>query len=178
MDSRAIERLKRERNAIRELTRGSITLSQAVHQAGGQLTLDATPNPDYFRLADVESLTRESPFVVVASRRSEPRVQLSDDERSIVTRYDMEVESVIRSPHAKERLARLTVEVPGGRLTLKEGNAAVVNGPTLRDGEKYTLYLQAKNPPPTAGQPLPRAGANRVFVVTGSHYEGIRPIDQ
>jgi hypothetical protein len=175
-----IQHLRLERNAIRELMRGSITLAEAVQRAGGRLTLDASPNPDYFRAADVESLTKQSQVVVLARRLGDPRVQLSDDERSIVTRYDIEIDTVVRAPETTEPLKRLTVEVPGGELAMKEGVAAVVNGPTLKSGEKYLLFLQSKNEP-SKNDPSSTAAAgspNDIFLVTGFHYEGILPVDK
>lgn len=179
LDSRTIERLKRERDALRELTSGTLTLAEAVRQAGGQLTLDASPNPDDFRLRDIESLTHESQLVVLARRHGEPRVVLAEDARSIVTRYEMAVDAVVRpAPHAGR--TRLVVELPGGRLSLPEGEAAAINGPTLQSDATYLLFLQTKAsfPPARQGEPQAATAPPDVFVVTGAHYEGIFPIDK
>lgn len=162
-------RLATERNAVRGLMSGEISLPEAVRQAGGRLTLDATPNPDYFRVPDLESLTKTSQIVVLARPYGSPRVQLSDDGRSIVTQYEMLVDTMVRPDNRSARLPKLTVEVPGGDLTLKEGIASVVNGPRFTSGDTYVLFLQGKS--------RRQASLRDVFVVTGFHYEGILRVD-
>jgi hypothetical protein len=165
----AESRATAERDAIRDLMVGDLTLPEAIRHAGGKLTLDARPNPDYFRVPNLESLTRKSQVVVVARQSGPPRVQLSDNARSVVTHYDMVVETVARQDGKVP--PTLTVEVPGGQLKLDEGFVEVVNGPTFTSGNKYILFLQDKE------HGKPRAPAKEIFVVTGFHYEGILRID-
>jgi hypothetical protein len=166
-----ISPLEMKRNAIRGLISGEITLFEAVKQAGGKLTLDVSPNPDYFHVPDLETLIKKSQVVAVARTYGTPRKQLSDDQQSVVTRYDMLVENLVRATGKFAGIPKLTVEVPGGELPVPTGTVSVVNGPHFDNGVRYLLFLQAK-------KTAPQGSVGDHFVVTGFHYEGILRIEK
>jgi hypothetical protein len=169
-DNSDVSPIEMERNAIRNLTSGEITLTEAVKQAGGKLTLDVSPNPDYFHVPDLETLVKKSQIVVVARPYGTPRVEISDDRQSVVTRYDMLVQTIVRAIDKFARIPKLTVEVPGGESAVPTGTVSVVNGPHFDNSTLYLLFLQAKR--------TPQGSLGDQFVVTGFHYEGILRIEE
>jgi hypothetical protein len=169
-DSSDVSPLEMERNAIRNLASGEITLTEAVKQAGGKLTLDVSPNPDYFHVPDLETLVKKSQIVVVARPYGTPRVEISDDRQSVVTRYDMLVQTIVRAIDKFARIPKLTVEVPGGESAVPTGTVSVVNGPHFDNSTLYLLFLQAKR--------TPQGSLGDQFVVTGFHYEGILRLEE
>lgn len=165
-------RMEREHEALERLRSGAFTMFQAVVHAGGTLTLDAAPNPDYF-FTDFDGLRHKSHLVVLAHPRAvDVDPQLSDDGRSVVTRFEMLVDEIglTRDPNVTlDTLKQAIVEVPGGRLPIPgAGVADMINGPTFEAGRSYLLFLQPKR--------RLTVDDTTVYEVMGAHYEGILPI--
>jgi hypothetical protein len=170
-------RARAERDALRELDNGTITLEQAATRAGGHVTIDARPNPDAFQAPDLSSLAKQSSLVVMGRVVGEPQVQLSDDQRSIVTRYMVLVDEVIRGHKTPALMKVATVEVLGGRVNFNGGAyAEFVNDLELKTGDRYVLYLRDRVSS-TEGKSMqlatPASDAAAVFVPAGYQHEGI-----
>jgi hypothetical protein len=175
-------RLRAQRQALRDLDAGTITLEQAAARSGGHVTLDATPNPDTFEARDLASLAKQSRLVVIGRPFGVAQSQLSDDQRNVVTRYTVQVDEVVTS-HGPQLAKLVTVEVPGGRVDFAGGNyAEALHGPELKIGERYVLYLRgtcdAMGEAPrastlAAGVAGDTARAPQVFAPAGFQREGI-----
>ncbi len=170
-------RARAERDALRDLDNGTITLEQAAVRAGGHVTIDAKPNVDSFQAPDLSSLAKQSSLVVIGRVSGAPQVQLSDDQRNIVTRYNVLVDEVVLGRNTPALLKLVTIEVLGGRVNFSGGAyAEFVNGLELKSGDRYVLYLRDRaSTTQSQGAQLsaaaPNAGA--VFVPAGYQHEGI-----
>lgn len=196
-----VRRLKAARQATREFVYGDLSLPEAVRRAGGRLALSALPPLDSPAATDLATLTRESRLVIVGTPVLNPSVlEFSGSHigRTIVSRYQIQVQQtlhVARDTVAPENLGYLTVQVPGGVLSMPEGVAEATDGPTLRLGDSYVFFLrEATDPEPYFGHSLgspnelavpPRARpqgrlstAGTIYVLTGISFEGLLSIDR
>lgn len=182
-------RMRAEREALRALFIGTITLPEALRRAGGRLTVDARPNIDALEEGDVTSLAKHSRVVLRGQPLGPPRVQLSEDQRTIVTRYTFQVDEILRGgPGGRDMpalMVSVTVDIPGGTLTLPEGTVEVVNDAAALDtGASYVLFLQREVDAPAfidnAAPPRHKAGGARgddPFMIVGAHREGLFLVD-
>jgi hypothetical protein len=142
-----VKRLKATREVLREFVYGDLSLPEAVRRAGGKLPLSVMPPIDAPAAVDLATLTRESRLVIVGT----PVLKSSVGEynwgahigRTIVSRYQIQVQHTIhvaRDTAAPENLGYLTVQIPGGVLTMPEGVAEATGGPTLRHGDSYVFF--------------------------------------
>lgn len=198
-----VKRLKMARDATREFMFGDLSLPEAVRKAGGKLHLSAAPPLDVPAAADLATLTRESRLVVVGRPVLNPSVLEYNDGgligRTIVSRYQIQVQQIVRVDRdtaAPANLGYLTVQVPGGVLSMPEGVAEATGGPTLQQGGSYVFFLRAEtDPPPRFGRLLDSSGlaavptpakrpvgelstAGTIYVLTGISFEGLLSVDR
>lgn len=145
----AVARERPRRDLLRDLEFGRITLPEAARRAGGTLVLDRRPL-DCFPQWDVRGLANRSSLVIVG-RPFVARVALTDDRRSIVTTYSVQVEDTFKATSRVLPFVRVViVTVPGGRMDFGDGTSAEIrSGPSLALGDRYVLFLQHERDAPS-----------------------------
>jgi hypothetical protein len=139
-EARARERAQRD--LLRDLDGGRITLPEAARLAGGTLVIDRRPVLECFPQLNVRGLVDHS-SLVIAGRPFVARVELTNDRRSIVTTYSVQVDDTFKTRQLAPLLRHVIVRVPGGRMDFGDGTSAdILSGPPLAPGERYVLFLQ------------------------------------